>query len=631
MAKQVQTRRTGNINHTYNKSGSRSSNKNIKSNSQNSNESKKKRVNPKLKKIINQISIGTIFLLGLVIFYLIYKILVLNMIPMKYFLIILIILFIILSIMSLLLINKKIKWKIKIGGIVFSLIISFIMFLGARYIEDTVRFLKRITENNKETEIYYLITLNTSEIDGLSDIDSNIGYVSKVGNSNEAIDELNKTKEFKYAEYNQVSALTDDLINKKIDVILLADYYKQMIDEEQKDISKQFKVIYMVHIERDSCAKSKQVDVTKDIFSIYISGIDTFGEIGTVSRSDVNIVATINPNTKQILLTTIPRDFYIKLHKYNEMDKLTHSGVLGIDVSVATIEDFLDIDINYYVKVNFSTVVDVVDALGGINVYSGAAFKTTSWGFKFKKGYNYLNGEEALAFARERKAFLDGDRQRGKNQQAIIKAIINKAISPSIISNYSNLLKSLSGTFQTNMSVSEIQKLAKFQIDKMPSWEILTISLNGADSKNYTYLYGDDTLLYVMEPYKETVEYAKVKLKDMLSGKVISVKDEETSGVYEESKPHTQPVKPKPNDEDTENNNQDENKKPIIPDNSTDKIDDDENNNEDNDNNDKVDDTDNDNNDNLQDNNEDNDINQDNDDTNQGNDDSIDEDIEIDS
>ena len=264
---------------------------------------------------------------------------------------------------------------------------------------------------------------------------------------------------------------------------------------------------------------SKDVSVTKEPFSIYISGIDTYGKISSVSRSDVNIVATVNPNTNQVLLISIPRDYYVKLHGttgYN--DKLTHAGIYGVDMSVKTLEDLLGININYYVKVNFSSVIKIVDVLDGIDVYSEYTFKSYS-GYNFTKGYNHMDGKQALDFARTRKAFASGDRQRGKNQQAVIEALIRKCSSAAVITKYSSLLDSINGSFQTNMSTKEITSLAKYQLDKMPEWTVKSISLDGSDSYNYTYSYGRSKA-YVMVPYESSIKEAQQALSEILGGAV---------------------------------------------------------------------------------------------------------------
>ena len=187
----------------------------------------------------------------------------------------------------------------------------------------------------------------------------------------------------------------------------------------------------------------------------------------------------------------------------------------GVDTSIKTLEELFGIEINYYARVNFTTLVNLVDILGGITVYSDYAFEAGG-GYHFKYGYNNLNGAYALAFARERHVFIDGDRQRGKNQQAVIKGILDKATSPAILSKYTDVLNSLEGTFQTNLSAEDIQKLIKFQLDKMPSWNISSNSVNGKDSSNYTYTFGKEKL-YVMEPDYNTVEEAKEKIISVMN------------------------------------------------------------------------------------------------------------------
>lgn len=522
----------------------------MKKNNKNKEKNSNKRVNPKLKRTINKISLAVSLLLGIFTFYLIYKILVLNMIPTKFLWLIIGILLVILFVVSFFLVNKKIKWKIKIGIIVFSLLFNLLQFFGIRYIDATIGLIGKITGTHIETETYYVLALNSNKAEKLEDIDSEIGYTVNIGNIKEAVEELNKKGTFAYKDYNQVIDLVNDLLNKKVEYILLADYHKQMIEEENEKF-KNIKIVYTITIEKNTKVEKKEVDITKDAFSIYISGIDTYGRISSVSRSDVNIIATINPTTKQILLTTIPRDSYVTLRGFNAKDKLTHAGVYGIETSVGTLEDLLDIDINYYVRVNFSTLVKIVDALKGINVYSEVAFKITGGNDYFVKGYNYLNGKQALAFSRERKAFLEGDVQRGRNQQAVIKALIDKIVSPSIITNYTSLLNSLEGTFQTNMSDTDIKKFARFQIDKMISWDIQTISIDGTNASEYTYSYGNRKL-YVMIPNNEKIEYVKAQLDKMFKNETISIKHEEASGVVVH-RPPVQPVETT-NDQNEENN-----------------------------------------------------------------------------
>ena len=313
-----------------------------------------------------------------------------------------------------------------------------------------------------------------------------------------------------------VETSTEDK-SDNLEVIVVEDSVLQMIKEEKEDFEKNTRVIYQFKIMIKVKNSKKDVNVTSSAFNIYISGIDTFGEISSVSRSDVNMVMTVNPKTKQILLTSIPRDYYVKLHTYKAYDKLTHAGMYGIEESIQTIEDLLDIDINYYVKVNFTSVVDIVNALGGLKVYSDYDF-TSEDGFTYSKGFNNMNGEETLSFARERHSFQDGDRQRVKDQQAVLTALIKKACSKSILTKYSSLLNSIEGEFDTNLSSRKIKSLVKMQLNDMATWTITSVSLNGFDSHEATYS-GGSQVLYVMEPDESTVAETSDLIKEVIKGK----------------------------------------------------------------------------------------------------------------
>ena len=290
-----------------------------------------------------------------------------------------------------------------------------------------------------------------------------------------------------------------------------------MDNTDIKGFVEKTKVIYKFTIIVKTSSVSKDLDVTRKPFNIYISGIDTYGEISSVSRSDVNMVVTVNPKTRQILLTSIPRDYYVPLHgKTGYNDKLTHAGLYGVDTSIQTVEDLLDIDINYYVKVNFSSVIKIVDALDGVEVLSDYSF-TSIDGYNYTKGYNKVNGEEALSFARERKAFSAGDNQRVKDQQALLEAMFRKCISPSMIVKYNSFLNSVEGSFVTNMPVDRLKALVKLQIAKKYKWIITANSLDGENSSNYTYSYSASKL-YVMEPIEESVDYASKLIKSVIDG-----------------------------------------------------------------------------------------------------------------
>lgn len=439
---------------------------------------------------------------------------ILNVIPLKYLLIILGVLVVIDLITVRLIFSKK---KIsRILGITISIIISIIMLLGAFYEFATLDFFDDFGEFNYKTLNYNVLVLKDSQYTEIDDLeDKKIGILVDE-NTNLAIKTLKKEIDFNKKDYNNSEKIIDSLINKVVDAIIIEESKYSIIAEENEKLNSQIKEIYKFSIDIKVESIDKKVDVTKDAFNIYISGIDSYGKITSVSRSDVNIVVTVNPKTNQIVLTSIPRDYYVQLHgTTGYKDKLTHAGVYGIEKSVQTIEDLLDIDINYYLKVNFTSLIKVVNELGGIKVNSNYSF-TSRDGYHYQKGENNLDGKEALSFVRERKAFKDGDRVRGENQQLVLEAIINKALSPTIITKYSGLLNSVEGSFITNMEDKDITSIIKKQLDNNKSWSFETVNLNGTDSYDYTYTHSASKL-YVMVPDPESVASAQAKLHSILN------------------------------------------------------------------------------------------------------------------
>ena len=263
------------------------------------------------------------------------------------------------------------------------------------------------------------------------------------------------------------------------------------------------------------------LSVTEAPFNVYISGIDVYGEIDQESRSDVNIIATINPKTHKILLTTTPRDYYVTIPGVSggQRDKLTHAGIYGIDTSMATLENLYQTDIPFFIRVNFTSVIEIVDAMGGVNVESDLAFTTGKESgaiVEIQEGTNHLNGQEALAFVRERKAFVDGDNQRGKNQQALLTALIKEVISPMIVLEANEIINCITGNAETNMSEAQIKSLLYMQLDDMKGWEIESVAATGDDSgKQYCYSYSGNPL-YVTVPDAACVEMIIGKIDEYL-------------------------------------------------------------------------------------------------------------------
>ena len=449
-----------------------------------------------------------------------------NILPMKYLLIILLFLLlwdIILYFMLIFKVKQQSK-KRKIIGYVVSGILFILMFLISYYLINTLGFFGNFNSNNYKKESYLVLVSNDSSYQSISDL-KNIGYAeSGLSNISKAKENILQKNNIEFILYDNYLDTLEKLYNKAIDSVLIEENYYTILTEGNKKY-KEFKLLETIEIETELQHEVRDLNITKDTFTIYISGIDTYGSISSVSRSDVNIVLTVNPVTKQILLVSCPRDYYVRLRGTTGLkDKLTHAGIYGIENSIGTLEDLLEVEIDYYFRVNFSTLERVIDALDGVDVYSEYTFETIShkgYSYKFTKGYNHMNGDQALYFSRERYNLPGGDRQRGKNQQAVIDGIIRKLTSKAIITNYTSLLNSLESTFQTNLTDKNIQDLIKMQINDMATWNITSYSLNGTDSYNYTYSYPSEQL-YVMTPIESTVNEAKSMIDKVYDSEILN-------------------------------------------------------------------------------------------------------------
>lgn len=461
------------------------------------------------------------FMKYLSIFLLIVSVLILvlvyfiNVLPIDYFIVLVVLVLIIdLVVIKLLLGSGKIR---NVIGVILSIILIIIMVFGITYELNTIDFLKQFGFNTYKEEVYNVLVLDESDYETLGDLNGEaIGHLDNNVHKglNNAIEKIDNNIDFESVILDDINSLVDNLIDEEVAAIILEDAQITMLKETNNELMDNLRIIENYSIETEIKNINKDIDVTSDSYNILITGIDSYGSITRVSRSDVNMIVSVNPKDKKILLTSIPRDYYVYLSDYGDYDKLTHTGIYGIDVTTKALEDLLDIDINYYVKVNFTTLVDIVDELGGITVNSKYDF-TSIDGYHFSKGNNNLNGAEALSFARERQAFSEGDRVRVENQQLVLTAIINKVLSAGIITNYNNLLNALSGEFLTNITNKEITDLIKWQIDGMYSWDIESIALDGSNAFDYTYSYKNQKL-YVMMPYPESVNSVKEKIKSVL-------------------------------------------------------------------------------------------------------------------
>lgn len=473
------------------------------------------------KKNINTISI-VIFSIYLIISVVLVGIVTnLKVLPIKYFIPLLIIYLIITGVFGFISINKKFKKWLKIFIDVLSVLFIGIYGFCLYYLQSTLNFMGNIKADDYQTEEYYVIVKEESEYENIKDLDNEkmATYKSELDNYEEALDQLNKEVQTIEKEYESYIEASEALMDDEVEAVFLSSAYKSIVEDQIQNFENDTKILYTISIKvENTAAEVTQKDVTNEPFNIYISGIDVFGDISLVARSDVNMIVTVNPKTHKVLLTSIPRDYYVRLHgTTGYKDKLTHAGIYGINMSITTLEDLFDIDIDYYVRANFSTVIKLVDAIGGIDIVSDATFTAAADSkCRFKYGTNTVDGACALAYSRERYAYLEGDRHRVQNQQDVLKAILNKTLSSTtLITRYTKILESLGNSFQTNMPTEDIYKLVNKQIESMPNWNIEQYSVNGFDSHNFTYSYPSGKL-YVMEPDIQTVSEAQNKIKILM-------------------------------------------------------------------------------------------------------------------
>ena len=446
----------------------------------------------------------------------------LDMIPMKYLGIIYGVIGTIFLVLVLLTLPRKIKIRIKSICFLFFVGFSLLFGFGIKYVDKTISFLDIINDKLSQKEEYHVSVLMNSNYKAIKDLEGKkIGLYSSSEDTLEEIEKLLKKEvSSEIVIYTDVVLMFEDLSEKKIDAVITNSSIETLLDADLSYMQLKLDSLSTLMVPIEEVDIVKVVDVTNTPFNIYIAGGDAYGSINKVTNTDVNMVVTVDPVNHKLLLTSIPRDYYVNLpgKGENAYDKLTHAGYYGIGESVKTVEKLLDIEINYYVKVNFSTIEGVIDAIGGVDVYSDYNFTEDSSGnyYRYKKGKNHLNGAKALAFARERHAFKDGDVQRVKNQQKVLTAIIDKVTSSTaLITNYTEILDSVKKNFATNMDTKSINRLVKMQINDMRGWSIESQNLvgTGASEKTYTF---PKMRLYVMKRNDESVKVAQNKIKEFI-------------------------------------------------------------------------------------------------------------------
>lgn len=458
-----------------------------------------------------------------------------KMIPTIYMLIIGIVLAVIAAIIWLLVWHTRYTGRF-IGGTVLAVIMIAILAFGGFYINKTRSAISNIS--GETTEVTQMAVYVKSD-DAADSVEATAGYTYGIlssldrENTDGAVAHLNSQfgTEVQTKEYAGLTELADGILNGEVNAMLLNSGYLSVYEDMDgyTDFSTKIKEVGTVDVEStiQSAEESAPIEPITTanggkVYTIYLSGIDTRGEMTAKSRSDVNIIATVNTDTHEILLVSTPRDYFVPLSiSGGAPDKLTHAGIYGIDVCMDTLGMLYDIDINYYFRINFGGFVKVIDALGGITVNSDYDFDSKNiLGYHFNKGENYLNGEQALIFARERYAFQEGDRQRGKNQMEVIRGVVKKALSPEILTSYSSILSSLDGCFGTNITYEEIAQILQQQLTNGGDWTIVSYSVNGTGATEKPYSMSQKA--YVMVPDYNTVDKAKSLMEKVRNGEVVT-------------------------------------------------------------------------------------------------------------
>ena len=414
-------------------------------------------------------------------------------------------------------------------------VLSAVYGLGNYYLYSTNTTLETVTDQgNKAKNTVSVVVLNSSGLENVNSLEgSKLGVLKTIGNetTKKSLTDLKKNNvAYTKKTYDNMLGMLKALYDGEVDAIVLNEAYRSNVCdlEDYTNFNNDTKVIHKtVYYTKENSSSLAVSDITSKPFNILISGNDSFGSLDENSRSDVDMLVTINPVTSTILLTSIPRDSYVKevcndyACNYGAYDKLTHTGIYGVDTTKDTIENLLDIDINYVYRVNFTSMIDIVDALGGVDVtvpegMAVSKFYTNSNLEGVHEGENHLDGKRALAYSRERKAYLDGDLQRARNQQQVLQAMFKKATSPEIIKNYTSLLKALIGAFDTNMTTKEITSFIKYQIQAKPSWKFEQFVLKGDNDLRMSAELGSEVSVVIL--YDSYINIAHDKIQAVLDG-----------------------------------------------------------------------------------------------------------------
>ena len=442
-----------------------------------------------------------------------------HILAVSYFNLILAAIMVFIALVALFLISNRKAKKLTLIMLLLSIVASSLALVGVHQFVSLANHLNA-TSNYSSYSISVAV-LADSEIGNVSQL-SSVTAPTKTDAENikKLLDDIktSQNKDLKVEDSSSYLAAYKSLLAGETKAIVLNSVFENLIEQEYPDHAKKIKKIYTKELTKTvEAPKSSQ----NKAFNIYISGIDTYGPISSVSRSDVNIIMTVNQETKKILLTTTPRDAYVPIADggNNQNDKLTHAGIYGVDASIHTLENLYGIDLNYYARLNFTSFLKLIDLLGGVDVNNDQEFTSLHGNYHFPVGNVHLDSERALGFVRERYSLANGDGDRGRNQQKVISAIVQKLTSAEALKNFDDIMQSLQDSVQTNMPPETMVSLVNAQLASGGKYTVITRDLKGTGRMDLPSYAMPDSSLYMLEVDPNSLETLKTEIKDIMEGK----------------------------------------------------------------------------------------------------------------
>lgn len=476
----------------------------------------KERKTSKIQQSINIILLFVYIVLACFLLFLIFRY---HILAISYANVLIAVVMILLALIALFLILKR---KAKIFTMILLLVSVFVSSISLIGVHQFISLANQLNAtSNYSSYSISVAVLADSEIGNVSELSSVTAPTkTDADNIKKLLDDIktSQSKVLTVEESSSYLAAYKSLLAGETKAIVLNSVFENLIEQEYPDHAKKIKKIYTKEL-------TKTVEAPKlsqnKAFNIYISGIDTYGPISSVSRSDVNIIMTVNQETKKILLTTTPRDAYVPIADggNNQNDKLTHAGIYGVDASIHTLENLYDIELNYYARLNFTSFLKLIDLLGGVDVYNDQEFTAHTNGKHYGVGNIHMDSELALGFVRERYSLTNGDGDRGRNQQKVISAIIQKLTSAEALKNFDSIMQGLQDSVQTNMPPETMVSLVNAQLASGGKYSVITRDLKGTGRMDLPSYAMPDSNLYMLEVDPNSLETLKTEIKDIMEGR----------------------------------------------------------------------------------------------------------------